>query len=170
MDLEEVEQDPEPSTVSGADEAALELMKQLITLASGVLALGAAFIDKLPKSSVYLLAILVLSWVALVASIFFGLRTISAIVKSRLLSNTEWSRGKGRKYGRLSQAGFIGGIILFAAFALTSLIVPAKDEKGLTITINAEDPRSMEILKTFRFEQPSPLPSPLASPPSSGSQ
>ena len=46
-----------------ADEAALELMKQLITLASGVLALSAAFVDKLPKAPQYLLSLLFLSWV-----------------------------------------------------------------------------------------------------------
>lgn len=166
MDLNEDPQDVVVSPPSSkADEAALELMKQLITLASGVLALGAAFIDRLPKSSVYLLILLFGSWTALASSIFFGLKTISAIVKSRIDSDDEWSRGKGRQFARFSQGGFLLGISLFATFAFISLI-SAKKEEGITISISSDDARVIEFIKTLNGspKQSAPQIAPASSP------
>lgn len=107
-----------------ADEAALELMKQLITLSAGVLALSATFIDKLPRGSSYTLGALAIAWIALVVSIYCGLKTISAIVKSRLASNDEWSKNEGKSYAACCQNCFLAGITVFAAFAFLSLICP----------------------------------------------
>ena len=56
MDIETPAPEARPENRPKADDAALELMKQIITLASGVLALGAAFVDKLPKTPKYFLA------------------------------------------------------------------------------------------------------------------
>lgn len=106
-----------------ADKAALELMKQLITLASGVLALSATFIERFQDLSTFLLILLAFSWLALVVSIFFGLGTISAIVQSRLHpGETDWSIGYGRTSALISKYGFFGGITLFAIFAFISLL------------------------------------------------
>ena len=104
-----------------ADEAALELMKQLIALGSGVLALSATFLEKLTATPIALIAILALSWLALVLSVFFGLETISAIVQSRLDSNDEWSRGYGYRSAITCKWGFVCGIALFAVFTLACL-------------------------------------------------
>jgi|SRR5260370_22967472 len=107
-----------------ADEAALELMKQLITLSAGVLALSATFIDKLPRGPSYTLGALLVSWAALVVSIYCGLKTISVIVKSRLASNDEWSKNEGRRYAIWCQNCFLAGITIFAFFAFLSLACP----------------------------------------------
>jgi hypothetical protein len=106
---------------SKADEAALELVKQLITLSSGVLALSATFIDKLPKGPSCLLIALLIAWLSLIFSIYCGLKTISVIVKSRLLDDEDWSKNDGRTYASLCQYSFLVGITVFALFAFISL-------------------------------------------------
>jgi len=116
---------------SDAHQIALELMKQIITLASGVVALSATFLDKLQAGAVSL-GLLGLSWVALVVSIFFGLQTISAIVKSRLdPEHQHWSRGSGQTFARISKYAFVAGIFLFAIFAFVLLI--SKSRCGMWI-------------------------------------
>lgn len=159
MDLDNL---PEvPAANSKADEAALELMKQLITLASGVLALSAAFIDKLPKTPKPFLSILILSWLSLIAALFFGLRTISTIVKSRISNDHEWWRGKGRSYGRTCRYSFLAGIGLFAAFAFISLALPASKENEITLTIRTDDPNVIDSIKQII---PQAAPTPVSSP------
>jgi hypothetical protein len=122
-----------------ADEVALELMKQLITLASGVLALSATFVEKLKLTPVYLPIILAFSWCALVLSVFGGLQTISAIVKSRLdPDESDWSEGYGKVRARIAKYAFIVGISLFALVALGSLLQmrrPQEAEKGVEINV-----------------------------------
>lgn len=161
MDINHSDEQPSPPSGSNADEAALELMKQLITLASGVLALGAAFVDKLPKSPKFFLAFLFLSWIALILSLIFGLKTISAIVKSRLESNDDWSRSPGRTFGRVSQFSFLIGIGLFATFAFLSLALPPPQDNEYKITISTNDPRIIESLKEWGPSKNEPQPSPV---------
>lgn len=106
-----------------ADEAARELMKQLITLASGVLALSATFVGRLGDVSVYLLILLALSWLTLIISVLFGLQTLSAIVQWHLdPEESDWSRSYGRMSARISKYAFVVGIALFAVFAFFSLL------------------------------------------------
>ena len=134
MDLSDETQPEAPVSSSGAadaraDDVALELMKQLITLASGVLALSATFIDKLRGATPWLLVILALSWLTLIASVFCGLETISAIVKSRLEpEENDWSTGRGKTYARVSKYTFVAGIALFAMVALLSILFAPTDE------------------------------------------
>ncbi|HZE70019.1 MAG TPA: hypothetical protein VE135_10905 [Pyrinomonadaceae bacterium] len=157
MDISDpVVTESKPPESTKADEAALELMKQLITLASGVLALGAAFVDKLPKTPVYLLVLLFLSWTALIISLIYGIRTISTIVKSRLNSDDEWSRGEGRTFGRRCQTSFLIGIGLFAAFAFVSLAWPSSNKEATRVHIEAVDQRVIEGLKSSKPDQSSP--------------
>ena len=118
MDLTQGNDETEQDTSDDAHQIALELMKQIITLASGVVALSATFLEKLHIETLSML-ILGLSWAALVVSILYGLQTISAIVKSRLNANREWSRGRGQNYARISKYAFVVGISLFALFALS---------------------------------------------------
>ena len=107
-----------------AHEIALELMKQLITLSSGVVVLGATFLEKFGAPSLIHGVLLGLSWLALITSIFCGLQTISAIVKSRLNSEHQWSEGSGKAYARVSKYAFVIGIFLFAMFAFLSFVSP----------------------------------------------
>ncbi len=104
-----------------AADTALELMKQLITLSSGVLALSATFIGNFSTASVSLLTVLVAAWVFLTIAVLAGLETISAIVKSRLLPEYDWSRGRGLKTARVSKYSFVLGLALFAIFAFLTL-------------------------------------------------
>lgn len=124
-----------------ADDVALELMKQLITLASGVLALSATFIEKLRGTPGYLLILLALSWLALIVSVFCGLQTISAIVKTRLEPDeSDWSQGYGKACARLSKYAFVVGIALFATVALLSVLTaPARGpEQPLEINMRTD--------------------------------
>jgi hypothetical protein len=100
---------------------ALELMKQLITLSAGVIGLSATFIEKF-SAPWTLLPFLALSWTALLICVFFSLQTISAIVKSRLDSDADWSRNAGQTYARLSKYAFLTGISIFAAYAFLSVL------------------------------------------------
>ena len=109
-----------------AHKIALELMKQLITLSSGILALSATFIANLHTRSAPMLAVLVASWVCLVASVFFGLETISAIVQSRLAPDVaDWSTGVGRINAKVSKYTFVAGLFLFGLFAFLVLTTSA---------------------------------------------
>jgi len=116
---DDVKTDDQPSD---AHEVALELLKQLIALASGVLALSATFIEKLSPATKTGLVVLGAAWLALLVSVFGGLQGMSAVVKSRLDPDHDWSTGKGQFYARLAKYGFLLGILLFALFAFLSLL------------------------------------------------
>jgi hypothetical protein len=112
-----------PATGNGrddADEAALELLKQMIGLSAGVLALSGAFLEKL-KPHGWPISLLLASWVVLLVALVAGLQGISAIVKSRLDEEYDWSTGYGRATARVCKYGFVAGIALFVAFAFASL-------------------------------------------------
>jgi hypothetical protein len=114
--------DEDGPQLARADEVALEYIKQVITLAAGVLAISATFIESLGGKTWIHLTVLALSWSSLVISVFFGLQTISAIVKSRLDSDdNSWSQGQGKTYAKLCKYSFVAGIALFAIYALLSL-------------------------------------------------
>jgi hypothetical protein len=125
---------PSNSAPSDAHQVALELMKQLITLASGVIALSATFIEKFPTRWV-LLPLLATAWVALLVCVFFSLQTISAIVKSRLAGDVEWSKNSGQRFARISKYTFLVGIFLFALFAFVSLLFIKIDETSTPLAI-----------------------------------
>lgn len=104
-------------------------MKQLITLASGVLVLSATFIARLGDIRLLLLIPLAISWLALLASVFFGLQAIGSIVEGRMNPGDEDdSIEEVAKRARIAKYGFLIGIAMFAAFAFGSLIYPAKRE------------------------------------------
>jgi len=111
---------PDPPQPALAADAAVELMKQLITLSSGVLALSATFIDRLAPAGLWSVALL-LAWLCLIAALIAALETISAIVKSRLEPGYDWSTGRGQKSAQISKYGFVVGIALVAAVGWGSL-------------------------------------------------
>ena len=108
---------------SRADKAALELLKQLITLSSGVLALSATFITRLNGINDITLILLACSWVLLLISVFFSIQSISCIVPSRLSNNHKiWSEGYGRVSGMISKYCFFAGILIFVFSAFLYLL------------------------------------------------
>src|SRR5258708_33340102 len=118
MDLEtELGQESEDSRDGRADSAAMDLLKQLITLAAGVLALSATFLEKVGPLSGTLLLILAASWLSLILSVLGGIQTLSVIVKSRLNGDDGWMKGSGKKYAQTSKYGFVAGKALFGPFA-----------------------------------------------------
>ena len=134
MDLEPTDwkNDSEQEEGTRADAAAVDLVKQLITLAAGVLALSATFLEKIGPLSRTLLVVLAGSWLALILSVFGGIQTMSAIVKSRLNGDNEWSKGRGRSYASTSKYGFLIGIALFALFAFILLArLKSQDRKSV---------------------------------------
>ncbi len=106
-----------------AHQVALEFLKQLITLSSGVLALSAAFIENFLPASLWQSVFLFISWVCLALAIYFGLQAISEIVQSRLMPGLNWANGPGRRYAAASKNFFVLGIILFAVFAFISFLI-----------------------------------------------
>jgi len=106
-----------------ATTAALELLKQLITLSSGVLVLSATFVQKLNTTNQWLLLLLGVSWLLLVASVFCGLQSMSAMVKGLTHPEFHWSQAQLRGYARASKYCFIGGIGLFVTFAFLLLLL-----------------------------------------------
>jgi hypothetical protein len=111
-----------------AAQVALEYIKQIITLASGILALSGTFIDKLVKTVSYQTALLPVAWVLLLISVYFGLATISTIVKSKLKNDQNWAQGRGKKYATICKLTFVGGIAVFLVFVSWTLIIQARAE------------------------------------------
>lgn len=104
--------------VEEAAPIALELMKQLITLSSGILALSAAFLDKFRVPHAWEYSPLILSWVLLIISLIAALNVISAMVQSRLTPEREWHKGWPKTVGRISKVTFVSGVCSFGLFAL----------------------------------------------------
>jgi hypothetical protein len=101
-----------------ASEAALLFVKHLLTLAAGVLALSGTFLGRLMPPNPLASGFLITAWVALVTSIFFGLKTVSTIISSRLRDNNRWCDGRGKTFATLSKWSFFAGITAFIIFAL----------------------------------------------------
>jgi len=113
---------------AGPADTAVELMKQLIALSSGVLIFSATFIEKFFTESIFLRFILGCAWFSLIIAVLGGIETISAIVKSRLSSDYDWSKGYGKKSALFSKYSFVLGLILFSIFAFSTLISSSKNK------------------------------------------
>jgi hypothetical protein len=104
---------------------ALEWLKQIITLSSGIIifsgTLVGTIVDK-PNWSFYILG---LSWLLFLPAIIFSLETISTIISSRIHDDTSWTQGAGRRMGAITKICFVGGIILFVIFATINIIIIA---------------------------------------------
>jgi len=105
---------------------ALELVKQLITLASGVLVLSATFIPNIKSFTIISLCFLLLSWIILICSIIYGIQTISAFVQDKLNDSHDWADGKGKKYAKICRNLFIIGISIFIFFAISTTYLNSK--------------------------------------------
>jgi hypothetical protein len=105
-----------------AADAALEFVKHLITLSSGMVAISATFVSHFSSAPRWSLIILAAGWLLLTASVVGGLNAISSIVMSRLHSNDDWADHPGKAWARLSRWGFVSGLVAFALFASVVLL------------------------------------------------
>jgi len=111
------------STDNDAAQIALEYIKQIITLSAGILALSGTFIEKLVKTISYYTLLLPVAWILLLVSIYFGLETISTIVKSKLdQDENEWSKGHGLTCASTCKRCFVAGIAIFLLFVGWTLV------------------------------------------------
>ncbi len=115
------------SSTESPSATALELVKQIITLASGVLVLSATFIQQFSISNLGQLALLVMSWLFLIGAVLAGLQSISAIIRSQLNGDQTWATGRGRRIAMISKHSFVLGLTTFATFALLTLLL-ARDQ------------------------------------------
>lgn len=130
----------DPTLESGArasSDTALELLKQLIGLASGVLALGATFLEKFWTSSVALQVTLAAAWLLLMLSVVAGLQAISSLVQVLRKPDFTWSADAVRKWAKTSKWAFVTGLLLFAVFAFSA---------ALTSTRSAYEPATPSII------------------------
>lgn len=121
----DIVQDNQPIPDIETAKLAVELIKQIIALASGVLALSATFIQRISSISWVAILLLGISWILLLISIGFGLNTISTIIGSHLYRTINWSSGKGKVSAEVSKWAFFGGISVFILFALILIIQDA---------------------------------------------
>jgi hypothetical protein len=119
VDNDGLHEDPLDPRPSEAADAALELFKQLIALASGLIAVGAAFAEKLLTAE-WIDFLLATSWSLLAISILAALHSMAAIVKSRLRPEFSWERGIGQRMAWVSRFTFVAGVVCFGAFAFVA--------------------------------------------------
>ncbi len=106
-----------------AHQIALEWIKQIITLSSGIIVLSATFISSIFTQLNWSIWLLIASWMLLLSSIIFGLNTISAITYSRIHQDDSWSSGKGKNYAKAAKGLFLAGISMFVIFALINFLI-----------------------------------------------
>ena len=106
-----------------AHNVALEWIKQIITLSTGVIALSATFITQIVKAPNWTVWLLIISWLLLLLAIILGLETISVITNSRIHQNNDWTTGSGRKKAKVDKWSFVLGICFFALFALINFLL-----------------------------------------------
>lgn len=110
---------------TGMDQAraiALDLLKQLITLSSGILALSATFVPNIGKLGWVSLCLLVAAWSAMLVSLAFGIQSISAMVQSAIEQDAKWTTGTARTLGQVCKWAFVFGLVLFSTFALAVML------------------------------------------------
>jgi 5'-nucleotidase (lipoprotein e(P4) family) len=120
--------------------AILELLKQLIGLAAGVIALSAAFADRLAPHFGIAAGGLAASWLMLITSLFFGLRAMSALVKSLKEPDFSWAADALRRNARFSKDFFFYGILLFAASAFWTMALDRPRQAESTHSVQAPPP------------------------------
>ncbi len=106
---------------SNAHEVALEWLKQLITLSSGIVAFSGTFVPLVSEILKWPLVLLGVSWLLFIVVIVLCLEVVSAITYSRLHNDDNWAQGKFKTMALIAKWCFIGGMILFVAFSGTGV-------------------------------------------------
>jgi hypothetical protein len=73
-----------------AQDSTKDLIKLLISLASGVIAISAAFIEKLSSGVGFPIVALYLAWISLLSSVFFGVKALSKLVHAQQTDANNW--------------------------------------------------------------------------------
>jgi hypothetical protein len=132
-----------------AADAALELLKQLITLSSGMIAVSAAFADKF-LSGHAVDWLLPTSWFLLAVSVVSALVGISAIIKSHLRPEFPWHEGVGRTSTWVSRSAFVLGVLCFGAFAFAEERIATRPKhdppKAVAVRIFSRDQKEYAIV------------------------
>jgi hypothetical protein len=118
MDMNKDKLPPMENYNGKAMDIAIDLVKQLITLASGVLALSATFLPNVKNLSVVGSVILLLAWLTLITSIICGIQSISNFIPDIKDNTQDWIEGKSQKYAKCCKILFILGIVLIIGFAI----------------------------------------------------
>lgn len=105
-----------------ASNTAVDYLKQLITLASGVLVFSAAFIGDFKAHGFWSYLSLGTSWMLLCLCLVCGLWSMAIIVKSSIDENDNWAEGRGRTLSRISRVSFAIALFTFAVFAFISYV------------------------------------------------
>lgn len=106
-----------------AHKIALEWIKQIIALSTGIIVLSATFITEIFTKLNLSIWLLIFSWVLLLLSVIFGLETISVITASRIHDDDHWTSGSGQKKALATKWLFFSGIALFVIFALINFFI-----------------------------------------------
>ncbi|MFC2141247.1 hypothetical protein ACFLQP_03010, partial [Acidobacteriota bacterium] len=106
-----------------AHNIALEWIKQIITLSTGIIVLSATFITTIFNKLNWSIGLLIISWILLLLAIIFGLETISVITNSRIHQDMLWTKGSGKKKIKATKWLFINGISFFIVFALINFYI-----------------------------------------------
>jgi len=118
--MNETDENPaQHKEIPPAQDSTRDLIKLLISLASGVIALSAAFIEKLSAGVGFTIVTLYLSWIALATSIFFGVKALSRLVHAQQTDAKNWyeiTLPPMRQCWRYFQAGVVL-LIVYASIA-----------------------------------------------------
>jgi hypothetical protein len=118
---------------------ALELLKQIITLSSGIIVLSATFIKDIFSNPFYVFIPLFLSWIVFSIAIIYALNCIDGITQSRIENDDRWKKGATKNEAGYAKTFFIIGIIVFMIFALTSslsmLLLKKQNIQEINVTL-----------------------------------
>lgn len=118
-----------------SQESLRDLCKLVISLASGVLAISAAFVARVASDAGPCLLILVLSWCYLIASILRGVKAIDILADAQQKGTTTWwamTIEPARQCWRNFRSGVIALIVFCAATSLTTALTGPGMERFLS--------------------------------------
>ena len=98
-----------------------DITKQLITLASGILALSATFLRSIVGSSPTAICLICTSWILITASIVFGILTLSSLVNKLKNNKYEPFATPTTIPAIIQWVTFIAGITFFWIFVIVNL-------------------------------------------------
>ena len=124
---------------SEASKTALELLKQIATLASAVLVLSGTFVGNMLPVPYHVLILLGLSWLLLVFALLYSIKSTSAIVQSQIEDNDDWAEGSARKWGARAKWLFFSGLVLLITFAGIGSVLKGQSKNVQDVNVRIID-------------------------------
>lgn len=106
-----------PTHNKNASDAALEYVKQLLTLASAVLVVSAIFVSRVSAKGIAGELAILAAWFFLLISLICGIVFITAVVASRINDDDKWAESTPKRFSRASFRSFSVAIAFFVFFA-----------------------------------------------------